>query len=99
VGLLIWREDKKIIHIDDQPSFSDEISKGIVHEMLKNGGRIHKAKEHDSGFEETIRGDKGSFPLISISDSDVVVVQSRLESLGWAYVLVTSGPASLLGCL
>ena len=32
--------DKKVIHIDDEPSFSDHVAEGVVHESLKGGGRV-----------------------------------------------------------
>ena len=43
--------DEEIIHIDDEPSFGDHVTEGVVHESLKHGGGIGKSKEHNSGFE------------------------------------------------
>ena len=31
-------EYEKIIHVDDQPSFSNHVVEGIIHELLEGGG-------------------------------------------------------------
>ena len=65
--------DEKIIHVDDEPSFCDYIMKGIIHEALEGGGEISETKEHHGWFEESFMGDKSSFSLMSVLDSDIVV--------------------------
>ena len=49
VGLLVWRGNKKVIHVDDEPSFCDHVSEGVIHELLECGGGIAKTKEHNGG--------------------------------------------------
>ena len=63
----------KIVHVDFQPFLLDHIGKDMVHKRLERGWCIAKAKEHDGGFKESHRGDKGCFPLIFLSDADVIV--------------------------
>ena len=43
--------DEEIVHIDDEPSFSNHIVEEVVHEPLKGGGRVGEPEEHDCGFE------------------------------------------------
>ena len=65
--------DAKVIHIDLKPSFCNHIGENVVHECLKRGWGIAKPKEHYGGFKESKGGDECSLPLISFSNSDVVV--------------------------
>ena len=65
--------DEKIVHIDDEPSFGDHIAKRVVHEPLKGGGGVGKPEEHYGGFEESLMGDEGCFPLVTVLNSHVVV--------------------------
>ena len=51
MGGLIWGEDEEIIHVDNEPSFSNHISKEVIYEILECGRRVVKTKEHDGGFE------------------------------------------------
>ena len=40
---------------------------------MKGGGRVGKTKEHYGQFKKSFVGDKGSFPLVSILDMDIVI--------------------------
>ena len=51
----------------------------MVHEGLKSAGGIAKSKEHDSWFKKSKRGDKCSFPLIFLTNMDVVVTPVNVE--------------------
>ena len=51
VGFFIRRKDKEVIHIDDEPPFSDHVMKGVIHESLKCGWRVSESEEHDGGFK------------------------------------------------
>jgi len=33
-------EDKEVVHVDDEPSFCDHVSEGVVHEPLEGGGGV-----------------------------------------------------------
>jgi len=79
MGRGVGGEDKEIIHIDDEPSFSDHISEGVVHESLEGGGRVGEVKEHDGRLKETFMGDEGGLPLVSVFDADVVVAPLNIE--------------------
>ena len=71
--------DEEIIHIDDEPSFGNHVAEGVIHKSLKSGGGVGKSKEHDGGFEESLMGDEGRFPLVTILDSYVVVPPPNIE--------------------
>ena len=51
MGGFIGEEDEEIIYVDDEPSFSDHVSEGVIHEMLEYGRRVVEIKEHDGGFK------------------------------------------------
>ena len=65
--------DKKVIHVDNKPSFCNHIVKGVIHEPLKGSGEIDKTKEHYSWFKESFLDDKSGLPLISVFDMDIVI--------------------------
>ena len=71
--------DTKIIHVDLQPFFSEHVSEDMVHECLECGGGVIESEEHDSGFEESHGSYEGSFPLVLLSNADVVVSPTNVE--------------------
>ena len=57
---------------------------------MEGGGGVTQAKEHYGGFEQSFVGNEGSFPLVSISDADVVVAPSDVkfgEDFGVFYLI------------
>ena len=79
VGLLIWREDEEVVHVDDEPSFGDHILEGVIHESLKCGWGVGEPKEHYCWLEKPLMGDEGGFPLVAILDADIVVAPSDIK--------------------
>ena len=71
--------NEEVIHIDNQPSFSDHVSERVIHESLECGGGVAKTKEHNGQFKESFVGDKGCFPLVTIFDTDVVISLVNIE--------------------
>jgi len=69
----VGEKDKEVININDEPSFSDHVMEGVVHESLEGGRRVGEPKKHDGGFEEAFVDDEGSFTLVTIFDMDIVV--------------------------
>jgi hypothetical protein len=67
------QEDEQIVHVNDEPPFSDEVAKKVVHERLERGGGVTKAEKHNSGFEEIEGSDECCFPVVLRSDQHVVV--------------------------
>ena len=51
VEVMVGGGDEEIIHVDNEPSFSNHVSERVVHESLKGGGGVAQAEEHYSGFE------------------------------------------------
>ena len=90
MGFWVKGGDKKVIHADDQPSFSDHVSEGVIHELLECGGGVAKTKEHDSWFEESFVGDEGRLPLVTVFDVDIVVPPSdvKLDEVASIFQLV-----------
>ena len=79
VILVVVRVDKEVIHVYDEPSLCNHIPEGIGHKLLKGGGRIGHAEEHDSGFIKSSVGDEGGFPLVTFLDSDIVISPSHIK--------------------
>ena len=73
MGSLIGGEYEEVIHVDDEPSLSNYVSEGVIHEALKSSRRVVETKEHNGRFEQSFVGDEGCLPLMSILDADIVV--------------------------
>ena len=71
--------DEKIIHVDNEPSFSNHIAEGVVHEPLEGCGGVGESEEHHGRFEESLMGDEGGFPLVSVFDSYIVISPPNIE--------------------
>ena len=71
--------DEKIIHVDNEPSFSNHITEGVVHEALEGCGGVGESEEHHGGFEEPLMGDEGGFPLVSVFDPYIVISPPNIE--------------------
>ena len=71
--------NEEVIHVNDKPSFHDHIVKRVIHEALESGGGIGETEEHYCRFKESFMGDEGSFPLISVFDSDIIISPSDIE--------------------
>ena len=69
----------QVIHIDFEPSLSDHVGEDMIHECLKSGRSVTEPKKHYGGFEEAKRGDEHCFPLIFLSDANVVITPSNIE--------------------
>ena len=73
MGGSIGKVDKKVVHVDDEPSFCNHIMKGVIHEPLKGGRGIGKTEEHYGRFEEFFMSDESGLPLVPIFDMDIVI--------------------------
>ena len=71
--------NKEVVHVDNEPSLSDHVSEGVIHESLECGGGVTKTKEHDGRFEESFMDDEGCLPLVTVLDADVVVSPLNIE--------------------
>ena len=71
--------DEKIIHVDNEPSFSNHVVEGVVHESLKGCGGIGESEEHHGWFEEPLVGDEGGLPLVSVFDPYIVISPPNVE--------------------
>ena len=69
----VIRKNKKVIHIDDEPAFSNHVLEGVIHESLEGGRGVAKPKEHDGWFKKFFVHNEGSFPLISFFDADIII--------------------------
>jgi hypothetical protein len=79
MGGFIQGEDQEVIHIDDKPSFGDEITERVIYKSLKGSRGVGKAKEHDSRFKEAFVSVECCFLLVATLYSDVVVAPSYVK--------------------
>ena len=79
IGFWVGGGDKEIVHIDNEPAFSNHVSEQVIHEPLEYNGRVTKAEEHDCGFKESFVCDKDHFPLMAVFDTDVVVSSTNIK--------------------
>ena len=77
--LVVVGVDEEVVHINDEPAFSNHIPERVRHESLESGRGIGHAEEHDSGFVESSVGNEGGFPLVAFLDSDVVISPSYIK--------------------
>ena len=71
--------DTQVIHVNLQPTLSNHVSEDMVHECLKHGRSIAKAKEHNHRFVKTKGSDKCGFPLVFFMNLDIVISPSNVE--------------------
>ena len=71
--------DEEIIHIDDKPSFGNHVVEGVVHKSLESSGGVGESEEHNCGFEQSLVGNEGCLPLVTVLDLHVVVSPTNVE--------------------
>ena len=88
-----------IVHIDCHVPFIDEVLEDVIHHGLEGGQAVGEAEEHDQGFKEAPICLEGSFRLISLFDSHIIVSPTSssfikylaLESEIWLIMSSTRG--------
>ena len=78
-GKVIFGMDTNVIHIDFQPLFSYHVGENVVHKGLECRQCIAKPKEHHCWFEKSQGCDEGSFPLVFLTNVDVVIAPPDVE--------------------
>ena len=79
MSVFVRGEDKEVVHIDDEPSFCDHVSEGVIHELLKSRWGIGESEEHHSWFKEAFMCDEGGLPLVAIFDANIVVPPADIK--------------------
>ena len=69
----------QVVHVDLEPSFGDHVGENMVHEHLKSRRGVAEPKEHYSRFKEAKRSDERCFPLVFLSDANVVISPSNIK--------------------
>ena len=73
------QERREGLYVNDEPSFSNHILEGVIHELLEHCRGVSEFEEHYGWFKECFVGDKGSFPLVAVFDADVVVTPADVK--------------------
>src|SRR5882724_1395626 len=66
-------KNKDVIHVDGHYPLINELFEDVIHHHLKCGRAIHQAEEHNQGFKETLVCPEGSFPLVSLFNTHIIV--------------------------
>ena len=53
--------DEEVVHVGDEPSFSNHVSKRVIHELLECGRGIAETKKHDCWFKSPLCVMKATF--------------------------------------
>ena len=69
----------QVVHINDEPSYSDVVSEVEVHECLESRWGATKSEKHHHWFEQSKRRDEGSLPLITLFDLNVIIPPSYVK--------------------
>ena len=78
-GYIILGVDSHVVHVDLKPPLQKHVCKDMVHESLESGGSIAEPQEHDGGFKESHVGNESSFPLVFLSDVNVVISPTNVK--------------------
>ena len=78
-GKVIFGVDTNVVHVNFQPLFSYHVGENVVHKGLECRQCIAKPKEHHCWFEKSQGCDEGSFPLVFLTNADVVIAPSDVE--------------------
>ena len=70
---IVFHGDEYVVHIDKKPFSIQFTYEDVIHHMLKGGGQVAEAKEHNCWFKEAMLHNECSFPLISLCNVDIVV--------------------------
>ena len=71
--------DEHVIHVDDEPTFAKFFFKNSVHHHLEGSRGVGHAEEHHHRFEESLVSNKCCLPLVSVSDSHVIIPPPYIE--------------------
>ena len=71
--------NEHVVHVDDQPSFSQFLFEYGVHHHLEGHGGVGEAEEHNCRLEQSFVGDEGGLPFIALFDSHVIVTPLDVE--------------------
>ena len=78
-ALLLSSVNCHVVHINREPTLGHFVRKDGIHHRLEGSRGVREAEEHDRWFEQSLVRDKRGFPLVAISDSDIVVPPSDVE--------------------
>ena len=78
-GKVIFGVDTDVVHVNFQPLFSYHVSEDVVHKGLECRWCIAKPKEHHCWFEKSQGCDEGGFPLVFLTNADVVIAPSDVK--------------------
>jgi len=71
--------DGNVVHIDREPTLGNFPMEYCVHHHLESSWRVGEAEEHNCWFKESLWGEEGSFPLVSIFDVNIVVSPADIK--------------------
>ena len=64
-------EDEDIVHVNDDVSSENEVTKKVVHHVLEGGRGVGEPKKHKGRLEEAAVRDEGSLPYVPFFHANV----------------------------
>ena len=74
----IVRVDEDVIQVNKDANI-EEVTKNVIHELLKGGWRISESKRHNTPFNGAIVGPECDFPFVTFADSDKMIGMSEVN--------------------
>src|SRR5882762_8927482 len=71
--------NKDVVHIDKDSTSENEVLEKLIHHSLECGRGIHEAEKHYKWFKHSAIGFECGFPLISGTDTNIVIAPSNIE--------------------
>jgi len=73
------RVNQNVVKVDAYQALHDEVLEDVIHHALEGGRAISEAKKHHQGFKQPSVSLEGSLPLITLSNSDIIVTPANIQ--------------------
>src|SRR6266481_2214383 len=74
-GVQLFGYRQNDIHVNGHQALINELLENVIHHGLEGGWAVGEAKVHDQWFEESPVCPEGSFPLVTLFDTYIVISQ------------------------
>jgi len=71
VGEALW-EDENVIEVHTYRPFHDKVPEYVIYHGLEGGWAVCETKEHYQRFEQPSVGQKGTVPLITLTNANII---------------------------
>ena len=75
----VLRKDEDVIEVHIYRPFHDKVPEYVVHHSLEGGWAVCETAEHYHQFKQPSVGPKGTFPLITLMNANIVVPPANIQ--------------------